>query len=336
MDKYLIKRPRLAADPLSSDADAETETRIDTSDTADGVRDDDSDSEGHVPRRHHLHDNPLDCHANDVGVNRDTDVVPRFQAPALPSAARASNKSNSKRKFNPKWREKHPWIRYDPVNDGMLCGVCIEFGVPDSEESKRSRGAWTTVMVRKWKKALEKVMDHERSQMHKMAKERQVASKQCRESGGVVTVAIAGQMRNRLALKEKNRTIMKKNLRTTYYLCKAKAAHFTNFQDTLELQIENGLEDLKHFLDNAPKNANYTSHQVIEEYVAAIGLYIEKNILESLRSASYYTLLLDESQDINTVEEMSVCARWVPPKEKPVERFLGILPLKRTSAEVLI
>lgn len=217
----------------------------------------------------------------------------------------------------------------------MLCGLCIEFASKSDDAHKKSRGAWTTVKVDNWKKALEKIKDHEQCPMHKLARELQLADKQTRESGGVLTVATAGHKKNQAVLKEKNRTILKKFLRTVYYLCKAKSAHFTNFQDVLELQIENGQDDLQHFLDTAPKNANYTSHQTIEEYVVAIGIYLENDILKSLNSASYFSLLLDESQDINTVEEMSLCARWVPPKGMPVERFLGCLPLKRTNAEVI-
>jgi hypothetical protein len=45
--------------------------------------------------------------------------------------------------------------------------------------------------------------------------------------------------------------------------------------------------------------------------------------------------LMKVIKDINTVEEMSVCARWVPPKGMPVEHFLGCLPLKRLTAELI-
>ena len=44
--------------------------------------------------------------------------------------------------------------------------------------------------------------------------------------------------------------------------------------------------------------------------------------------------MADESTDISSKEELSVCARWLDNK-KPVEHFLGIMPAKETTAEAI-
>ena len=48
----------------------------------------------------------------------------------------------------------------------------------------------------------------------------------------------------------------------------------------------------------------------------------------------YFSLMADESTDISSKEELSICARWLDNK-KPVEHFLGIMPVKETTAEAI-
>ena len=44
--------------------------------------------------------------------------------------------------------------------------------------------------------------------------------------------------------------------------------------------------------------------------------------------------MADESTDISSKEELSVCARWLH-NCKPVEHFPGIIPAKETTAEAI-
>ena len=44
--------------------------------------------------------------------------------------------------------------------------------------------------------------------------------------------------------------------------------------------------------------------------------------------------MADESTDVSSKEELSVCARWVQ-NGKPVEHFLGIVQAKETTAEAI-
>ena len=62
------------------------------------------------------------------------------------------------------------------------------------------------------------------------------------------------------------------------------------------------------------------------ELLASISKIIENSLLQSLKGSPYYSLMADESTD--------VCARWLH-NNRPVEHFLGIIPVKETNAQAL-
>ena len=85
-------------------------------------------------------------------------------------------------------------------------------------------------------------------------------------------------------------------------------------------------------MDTAPRNANYLSHATISEYLDAISLWVQQGILRSLKEAAFYSILADESTDIATIEELSICFRWVDSSGSPVEHFLGLVNLSACDA----
>ena len=64
--------------------------------------------------------------------------------------------------------------------------------------------------------------------------------------------------------------------------------------------------------------------------------YIENKPLTSLRSATMYTLLADESTDEQNCEQLSMYAHWTTVSAKPVDHFLGIIHVTKTNAKSLL
>ena len=112
-----------------------------------------------------------------------------------------------------------------------------------------------------------------------------------------------------------------------YFLCKQKIAHFSNFDEVVQLMVENGDDERRKHMDTAPRNANYGFHVAICEYLDTISLWVQQGILRSLKEAAFYSILADESTDIATIEELSICFRWVDSSGSPVEHFLGLVSL---------
>ena len=81
---------------------------------------------------------------------------------------------------------------------------------------------------------------------------------------------------------------------------------------------ENGDDEVRKHLNTPPRNANYGSHVAISEYLDAISLWVQQGILRSLKEAAINSILADESTDMATIEELSICFRWVDSSGSPV------------------
>ena len=117
-----------------------------------------------------------------------------------------------------------------------------------------------------------------------------------------------------------------------YFICKQKIAQFSNFDEVVQLVVENGDDEVRKHLDTAPRNANYGSHVAISEYLDAISLWVQQGILRSLKEAAFYSTLAGESTDIATIEELSICFSWVDSSGSSVEHFLGLVSLSACDA----
>ena len=186
--------------------------------------------------------------------------------------------------------------------------------------------------VSNWKKALDKMKAHKASAWYKMAKAKVEAEKQSQAEGSVILQLKQGKERCNEQMKQQNRILIKKLLRIMYFLCKQKIAHFSNFDEVVQLMVANGDDEVRKHLDTAPRNANYGSHVAISEYLDAISLWVQQGILRSLKEAAFYSILADESTDIATIEELSICFRWVDSSGSPVEHFLGLVSLSAPDA----
>ena len=94
-------------------------------------------------------------------------------------------------------------------------------------------------------------------------------------------------------MKQQNRTLIKKLLKIMYFLCKQKIAHFSNFDEVVQLMVENGDDEVRKHLDTALRNANYGSHVAISEYLDAIACGSNKifsDLLKKLHSIQYWLM----------------------------------------------
>ena len=205
-------------------------------------------------------------------------------------------------KFQPHWQKKYPWINYNSVTNGLLCQYCCShIYKEDREVLKHTQTAWISFPVSNWKKVLDKMKAHEASAWHKMAKAKVEAEKQSQAEGSVILQLKQGKERCNEQTKQQNSVLIKKLLRIMYFLCKQKIAHFSNFDEVVQLLMENGDDEVRKYLDTAPRNANYGSHVAISECLDAISLWVQQGILRSLKEAAFYTLA-DESTDIAIIE----------------------------------
>ena len=98
-------------------------------------------------------------------------------------------------------------------------------------------------------------------------------------------------------------------------------------QGVIELQVLNSNELLEKHLSEGPSNAQYTLRFSARVLIEAINIWIERKLQES----PYFSILVDECQDISTREELSICGRRLI-NGKPEEHLLTVLHVRSTDA----
>ena len=192
---------------------------------------------------------------------------------------------------------------------------------------QRTGGTWVTKPFTNWKKALEKMKAHSQSDIHVQACQASMLAERAAREGTIMQqlqqITDEEKMKNRAAL-----------LKHPHFLASQHIAHSTNFEKLVSLVVACGGEDLKTFLENAGKNAMYTSRIAVTEFIEALGTWVEESLLKCLHQAPFYSIMADECTDVSTVEELSLFCRWIENGE-PTEHFIDLLPMKRTDAEII-
>ena len=130
------------------------------------------------------------------------------------------------------------------------------------------------------------------------------------------------------------RMIIKILIRCTHFLVRHHIPHTTVYEDLVRLIANCGAQDLKHFTEHAAGNATYLSKFTVVEFVQALGKWFDESLMGRIRQCNFYSIMVDECNDVSTLEELSIYCRWVE-NGLPVEHFIDILPIKKANAETI-
>ena len=93
---------------------------------------------------------------------------------------------------------------------------------------------------------------------------------------------------------------------------------------------------VKSRLQDGPKNALYTSHGIQDELLHILAKNERKRICEELKTAGYYSIIVDESKDLAKKEQMSFVVRYFNLNDRKIhERFLSFSQAKCLDAASL-
>ena len=70
----------------------------------------------------------------------------------------------------------------------------------------------------------------------------------------------------------------------------------------------------------------------VVDFVNALGTWVEESLLKRLHKAPFFNMMADECTDVTTLEELTICCRWMESGASE-EHFIEILPLKKANAE---
>ena len=101
--------------------------------------------------------------------------------------------------------------------------------------------------------------------------------------------------------REKNRAAMKSLVRCTHFFTRHHIAHSANFTQLVDLVVSCGARELQVFVENASRNAIYTSQGAVVDFIEALGTWVEESVFKRLQKASIFSVIADECTDATAV-----------------------------------
>ena len=217
--------------------------------------------------------------------------------------------------FNPEWNDEFAWLVYKP-DEGMFCRLCQKH----NKTTKRMVFIRSPcVLFRK-----DKLHEHQKTQGHidAVKAESHAAAAKC--SGGI-RAAIDSQV------SLKNKAIIGA-LKCVYWLAKEETAHHTKFNSLINLGKSLGCSYLSEL--QVAKNATYSSHRIIDEFIDVLSTCVQNDILCQISDSPVVGLLCDESTDTSNLKQLVIFVR-VLVKGEAQTHFLTISDISDGKAETI-
>ncbi|CAF3333155.1 unnamed protein product [Rotaria sp. Silwood2] len=205
------------------------------------------------------------------------------------------------------------WLKYSPSQKGLFCIACVRFTVSTTRVS--SYGKLVEIPLDDYKHLLGKHGDlilHQKTNYHldcmvKMENflyiyskkpeasvellmdkrlQKEIAENRARLKPIIETILLCGRQNFPLRGHRDDGDVLTNN---------DSSSKEGNFRALLRYRIEGGDTALKCHLGTCNKNASYVSKTAQNELISIIGNLILKQVIEEVKSAQFYSILLDET-----------------------------------------
>ncbi|XP_021770498.1 zinc finger MYM-type protein 1-like [Chenopodium quinoa] len=248
------------------------------------------------------------------------------------------------RRFQKSWFVKFPWLEYSPTMDAAYCFYCFLFA--KKPLGRCGSDTFTVKGFKNWKKvnngkdcAFLCHMGKDSNSAHNFSTKCYFNLKnQSAHIEKVVEKVTAEEIvKNRLRLK----TSIDAVKWLTFQACafrghdeRSSSINQGNFLEMLKLLASYNKDVDSVILDNAPKNAKYTSPLIQKEILHVYARKVQNSIREEIGDAKF-CLIVDESRDISKKEQMALVVRYVDRSGLVRERFLDLVHVKDTTSKTL-
>ena len=238
------------------------------------------------------------------------------------------------RSIQASWYVKYPWISVCTSSYKVFCHACcyarshnlITF-------TKHYNLTFVEEGFSNWKKALQRFVGHEKSELHKEA-----IIKLAAKSGAVdISVQLSKshdkETRN-------NRTMFLKLLECIRFLARQGLPFRGHHEDSVAFEGNLYQLLLLQAKDSQPlglwlKRRDYISPAVINEIITICGNTVLRQLLQEIHAADWFSLIADEATDISHNEQICIAIRWVDSNYTIHEAALGLVQLPDTKAATL-
>lgn len=233
------------------------------------------------------------------------------------------------RRFIPKWFDLYPWLEWDDNVQCVTCHTCRlaknwNKGITDG----RSELTFTDAGFSFWKNAVQSFNMHENSKSHHSS----VASCKNVMAGVNVLSQLSSSKLLNMKIATKCLSIIFSSLQFLSRQGVSIRSHdedSSNFNQLIKLRI-------KDFPELSPwfnKKYTWRSHDIQNEILEMFSHYILRNIFKVIRQNEFFALLVDETADINQIEQLCICIRTVGDDLVVHEYFVGLHSMDNCDAQ---
>ncbi|CAF5018779.1 unnamed protein product [Rotaria sp. Silwood1] len=215
--------------------------------------------------------------------------------------------------------DNKPWLVYSPSKSGLFCVPCVLFA---EAAGNNYLGSFVLSPCQQYGKLLGadgQITRHKLKNYHNdsiLDAERFISQEKIENRKRLVpiikTIILCGQ--NNIPLR---------GHRDDGYI-----------RSLLRYRIDAGDSMLANHLSTASKTATYISKTTQNELIEIYGDLIREQILAEVKHATFFTIIGDETTDVNTIEQFTFCLRYLF-ENKVHEKFISFLPAEDRTGEGL-
>ncbi|KAJ8359025.1 hypothetical protein SKAU_G00155500 [Synaphobranchus kaupii] len=268
---------------------------------------------------------------------RERDLSKCKSEPPVQPVLKEYPKKNSRR-FTPELYKTYAWLEYSVQTDALFCFACRHFASTSLAAGEKS-GA--RIFIDKgyscWKNIQTRLRDHSESKRHRSAVVAWAYFKSV-NAGQKTSIANAINV-NRSAEVRENRAHVMSLLKVTALLGRQGLA----FRGHTEVSESDNKGNFLEFVDvladtddalQKRRYGHYLSPHNQNDMIRVFGEKVKKIILEDVKDARFFAILVDETKDLSKKEQLAIIIRYVH-DGCIKERALGTWHMKELSAEAL-
>lgn len=242
------------------------------------------------------------------------------------------------RKFREAWFTQYQWLEYSSALNAAFCFFCRAFYKPNKMDD-----AFTCKGYNNWKKAIEKFNSHQKTNQHlESSLKVEEFKKTLRVNCGSIAHKLDSQ---RSKIVTENRQYLSEILKTILYCAKQcialrghnesnESENQGNFIELLKIRSDDNNIIARYFLQKK-KTFRYVSPDYQNIFINLMGQNVLNQIIENVKSAGVYSVIMDETQDLKKHEQVSIVLRYCDKQLNVFESFIGFYRTDKMDGESL-
>lgn len=255
-----------------------------------------------------------------------------------------SLQNSKKRSFQKNWYDIFNWLEYSDASDTAFCFPCRCFkgnGINNSY----SEPAFSSNGFKAWYRAIDAFKKHQSSKCHLNSAKALTDFINLKSIDCVLDKNRLEEISRKEKDRLKNREFMNRII--DIIICLGKSGRPFRGHDEKSDSCNQGLFKelvilltkydvvLQDHLQEAPKNALYTSNRIQNDLITSIKNVILQNIKNSIQN-SFISIMADETTDVGHFEQLSIVFRYFDEKKnRPVETYVTLKRMQSVTAQAI-